>query len=702
MTGTHGNNAGRHRVWPWGGLVSLVVLVSFLPVLTCDFVNWDDDANFVANVAYRGLGPAQMRWMFTAFHNGHYVPLTWVSHGLDYLLWGMAPRGYHLQNLLWHVLSSALVFVLARDLIRRAAPELLRQSGRTVGACLAAGTLAYAIHPLRVESVAWVTERRDVLSGFFYLSTVLLYLRWYDRRRSGAGRWWLGACLASFACSLMAKAWGITLPAVLLILDVYPLGRLRGSGSPGRATGRLVGRKAPFIALALVCGALAFIAQRRSGMYVVADYGLSQRLAQACYGLVFYPWKTVFPFRLSPLYLLDPAFDALSPAVLGRAAAVCAVTALLAWQRKRWPWALVSWLVYAVTVFPVLGVSQSGRQIAADRYGHLALLPIATLTAAGLLRLRLFFSARVSAPRALPVVGAALFSLLCLLGILTWRQTLVWQDSVTLWDQVIRAEPGSYFGYNQRGNVHYAAGDLRRALADYEACLRLNPEFALAYYNRGNIHRVRGDHAQALQDYGEAIRLDSQLAYAYGNRGALRGLGGDQAGALADLDQAIRCNPEYVDAYCNRAQLLRDTGDLAAAVRDCNAALRLEPRRAQAYESRGLLYQGMGLSRQAERDYTAAIRLQPTSASAYTNRGLVRQRRGDLPSALTDYAAAIRADPTAFEAYVNRAGVLSRQGDRDGALRDYRQALECAPAHWPYRGRVEGLIRMLGSAGASP
>ena len=682
--------------WHWVVLVAFAVAVCFLPALTCGFVNWDDDVNFVGNPRYRGLGAEHLRWAFTAFHNGHYVPLTWLSHGVDYLLWEMDPRGYHAQNLLWHVLNSVLVFALAQDLIRRAAPGLLRQSRRANGACLAAGALFFALHPLRVESVAWVTERRDVLSAFFYLLTVLFYLRWHDSRQQPSERWWPGACLAALTCSLMAKAWGITLPVALLILDVYPLGRLRGVASPVRELGRLVARKSPFFLLAFVCAAFAFIAQRRSGLYVVSDYGLSRRVAQASYGLVFYLWKTVFPGRLSPLYLLDPDFKALSLPILACAVAVCAVTALAVWKRKQWPWILSSWFLYIVTVSPVIGISQSGRQIVADRYSYLSMLPVAVLVAAGLLRLQLFLAGQRSGSRVPAVLGLAAVSVLCLLGSLTWRQALVWQDSFALWDQVIRVEPDGYFGYNQRGNAYYfGARDLERAMADYETCLRLNSEFALAYYNRGNGRRERGDRDGALADYSEAIRVDPEFAFAYGNRGALRVQAGDVAGALADYNQAIRYDPNSVTVYSNRALLLGGLGRAAAAIRDCTTAVRLDPGQAETYNTRGLLYKGMGLLRQAERDYTAAIRVDSTCANAHTNRGSARQRRGDISGALADYAAAIAIDSGAEEAYVNRAGLLSQQGDGEGALRDYRQALEHAPPQWPYRQRVERLVAEL-------
>src|SRR5579862_3115769 len=207
-------------------LVACAVVVAFAPVWNCDFVNWDDSINLLENPAYRGLSAAHLRWMFTTFRGGHYQPLSWVTLGFDYTLWGMQPRGYHLTNLLLHTANALLVFALARTLLRHAAtPRAAEDSRLTFAAACAA--LVFAIHPLRVESVAWVTERRDVLSGFFLLLTVLAYVRMTDacrQERDAGGRWrvWYGVSLGTFILSLLSKAWGMTLPLVLIVLDVYP------------------------------------------------------------------------------------------------------------------------------------------------------------------------------------------------------------------------------------------------------------------------------------------------------------------------------------------------------------------------------------------------------------------------------------------------------------------------------------------------
>jgi hypothetical protein len=247
------SRAARRAAWvPWG--IAAVVLVAFAPVWNCEFVNWDDDKNLLNNVLYRGFTPAHLRWMFTTFHVGHYQPLSWVTLAVDYALWGMQPRGYHVTNLVLHTANALLVYALALALLPRAAAPCGRASpsaadGISLSIAAAVAALFFAIHPLRVESVAWVTERRDVLSGFFLLLTVLAYLRMVDARPAGAWRTWFGLSLGCFILSLLSKAWGMTLPVVLLVLDVYPLwrwGETRGGASWSRRCSSLCPRVSPW------------------------------------------------------------------------------------------------------------------------------------------------------------------------------------------------------------------------------------------------------------------------------------------------------------------------------------------------------------------------------------------------------------------------------------------------------------------------
>src|SRR3989475_5074020 len=281
-------------------LVVLFTLTAFLPTLQNQFVNWDDHENFLDNPHYRGLGWTHLRWMWTT-HLGHYIPLTWMTLGLDYLLWGMNPFGYHLTSLLLHTANAAVFFFVVRRILTLALPNPSAR-GPALAVAAAVAALVFAIHPLRVESVAWATERRDVLSGLLYLLTILMYLRACERGARGRGWYWLS--VAMFVGALLSKSMVVNLPIVLLILDVYPLRRVGGFvgwwSEPAR---RVYVEKIPFVLLAAAASAIAVIAQLSARAAVpLAHLTVPGRLAVSAYGLSFYLWKMAVPVNLSPLY----------------------------------------------------------------------------------------------------------------------------------------------------------------------------------------------------------------------------------------------------------------------------------------------------------------------------------------------------------------------------------------------------------------
>src|SRR5437016_5956927 len=329
-------------------LVALLTLTAFLPTLQNQFVSWDDDKNFLENPHYRGLGWTHLRWMWTT-HLGHYIPLTWMTLGLDYLLWGMNPVGYHLTSLLLHAADAVVFFFIVRRLLTRALPS---PSERGYALTVSAGvaSLVFAIHPLRVESVAWATERRDVLSGLFYLLTILVYLRDCERGERGRGWFWLS--VAVFVCALLSKSMVVNLPVVLLILDVYPLRRLGGAlGWWSARARRVYVEKIPFVLLAAAASAVALMAQlSHRAMIPVTHLSAPGRLAVSAYGLSFYLWKTVVPLNLSPLYELPRTMNPWAMPFILSYGLVLAITAIALALRRRVPGLVAAWLAYIVVL----------------------------------------------------------------------------------------------------------------------------------------------------------------------------------------------------------------------------------------------------------------------------------------------------------------------------------------------------------------
>ena len=586
-------NTARAAILPVA--VALVTIVCFWPVLQNDFVNWDDDTNFLKNRHYRGLGPDNLKWMFTHAHMGHYIPVTWITLGVDYLIWNMKPMGYHLTSLLLHAANAALFCLLLLALLRRAAPEAA-DSAVTLAA--AAGALLFSIHPLRVESVAWVTERRDVLSGFFILLTLLAYLRMLDA--GGRRRKWLTLSLVCFALSLLSKAWGITLPIVLLALDAFPLRRF-----DRKSAARLLIEKIPYAVLAIAAAIVASVAVQQSGAALtLQQFGPADRLISATYGLCFYVWKTVEPFDLSPLYLRDTYMPVARSYFILFALPVVAVAAAAVLLRKRWPAGWVAALCYAVILSPVLGLTQAGPQIAADRYSYFACMPWAAL-AGGLFLIRL--------PRRAERLMAGLMAaaILSCLGILTLRQTHVWSDSVTLWTRATELDPNNTLALTNRGAAFIERNELERAQGDLNAAIDIDTGFAEAYVHRGRVRLLRKDLHAAIADFDTAVQLNPTLPEAYLERAHARFMAEDLNGALADSTRAIALAPDEARGYLYRGNVRREQGDYSRAITD----------------------------------YSEAIEVAPDSYAAYKMRANARYKLKDRDGAIADLEAALRIAP---------------------------------------------------------
>ncbi|HSK38594.1 MAG TPA: hypothetical protein VK943_02395, partial [Arenibaculum sp.] len=409
---------GGAAILPWCLAASVITFLAFLPVLAHDFVNWDDNLNFLTNTNYRGLAPENLRWMFTTFHMGPYQPLAWVTLGLDYTLWGMDARGYHLTSLVLHAINAGLFVAVAFALYRRMGWGRPGAGGNGSGialAALAAG-LFFAIHPQRVESVAWVTERRDVVSGLFLL---LCLLAWLAERRMLA--------LLAFAASLLGKATGVTLPIALFVMDVYPLRRFKGGiGRAFAAENRhLWIEKLPWFALSLVAGIVAVVGQERSGALKSVDtFGVAERVGLTFYATGFYLWKMVAPFGLSPLYEMREDFNAFQyPSVIFVIGAVVVAMALIL-LRRRWPAGRAAFAAYFILIAPLSGAARAGHQLAADRYTYMATMPWVFMAGAALL---------IAPFRSRNQTLAAAALLAALLAVLTFVHSRIWRDSVSLW-----------------------------------------------------------------------------------------------------------------------------------------------------------------------------------------------------------------------------------------------------------------------------
>ena len=591
-------------------IIGILVLVFafFSPTLKNGFV-WDDEYNLLNNSYYRGLSWDHLAWMFTTIHDANYHPLCWLSLGVDFSLWGLHPAGYHLTDLILHGLNAVLLFRLIVDLLvhRSTAPG---QESLAIHGGAALGALFFALHPLRVESVAWISTRGDTLCGFFYLLTLLCYLRIDDRGRPLLQNEWLWLSLFFFACSLLSRAWGITLPAVLLILDIYPLQKVRLQAVWKRNGRRILMEKLPFALLALIGAILALLAKQGS-MVPVARHGLVERGLQSFYGLGFYLWKTLVPLDLSPLYPLH-AFDAADPKYALCLLIVVGLTGLLIVFRKRWPWALAAWTCYAVIISPQLGLVQSGPQLVADRYTYFAGMPFAVLVAAAGRRCGAVRRGdRMAQGRRLITVLLAA-ALLATLGGLSFKQVGIWRNNLSFWNHIIRLDQQNFIAVNERARLKFDEfGDYTGAEIDYSHALELNPEYVDALVNRGLVRLRLKKYKEAAADFRAARDLETGRADVYNGLGLLSFEQHQPEAALAHFDKAVVLNPDFADAYNNRGLLHRAEGRMTAALADFNTAIRLKPEYPSAYVNRGVAYQMQHRYDHAALDFEAALERAP-------------------------------------------------------------------------------------------
>jgi len=542
-------------LWPAG--IALAAFLPFLPSLYGQFLYWDDVTNFLMNEGYRGLGWPQLRYMMTTTLLGHWIPLTWLSLAINYALGGMNPWGYHLGNLLLHSANAVCLYFIAQRLLARAVDDTRARVIETwpvrVGSAFAA--LVFAVHPLRVESVAWITERRDVLSGLFFLLSILFYLRATD---GGGGRW-RAASLLAFAAAFLSKSIVMTLPAVLLLLDVYPLRRLRLGW---RA---LLLEKWPY-AVITGAGAVAAMLALQIGASASAwgQTGLGARVGIVAYAFWFYPSRWLWPAGLSPLYELPPRVDLSQGRFLGPLLALLGVTVCLVLLRRRAPWALAAWLYSALVLLPVSGIVHAGFQLAHDRYSYLSGLGFAVIAGGALSTLLRAAQAgrlgRLPAALALAVAPLAVLGL----GTASWVQTRIWRDSDSLWERAVALDPDCVVCANNLAAAllrrRDSSGMIHRAEALVRHAIELRADHFTSYDTLGVILTNRDRTAEAEEAFRHALSLAPNQAGPAANLGALLARQGRYLEALPWLRKAAAAQPALPGLRSNLGYALRNHG----------------------------------------------------------------------------------------------------------------------------------------------
>jgi tetratricopeptide (TPR) repeat protein len=549
--------------------VALITLAAFGPVLSNQFVDWDDGANFVNNPSYRGFGWTQLAWMATTFHRGVYQPLAWLLAAAEHRIGGVDPWVYHAGSWLLHGVAAVLVYALARRLLIRLAPD---RPGTVMSAATVAALL-WAVHPLRVETVAWASAQGYPLAAMFALGSILTWLRARDELGGThvSSRAWYLVSVALAVCAYVSKPVAITLPAVLLLLDWYR-GPAAQSGAKPRAWLALL----PYAVPAILVAVAAPLARLRLGTSSSAGYSLVDRIAQACYGATYYLAKTLLPTGLTVFTPLPRPFTPFEFRFVAAAIAMVVVGALIWWAARRAKGLAAAALAYLILLAPVLGLIRQGDQLVADRYSYFAGVPLALALGGGLL---------LVATRATPRIGTGLMMValaaVVVLSLGTWRLTHVWRDAGTLWTHAIAVAPASYQAHTNLGLFELSQGRYGAAVDAFDAAITLNPASSNARFDRGLALAKWGRTEEAIGAYEAGLQIDPADATAHAHLGELLASVSRLADAEREYRIAVRLAP-HPDLFNSLGIVLAQEGRLIEAVAAFRQALAIDPNHADA------------------------------------------------------------------------------------------------------------------------
>jgi tetratricopeptide (TPR) repeat protein len=638
-----------------------------------DFVNIDDPRYVYENShVMSGLTWEGVVWAFTTTHAEFWHPLTWLSHMLDYHMFGDNPAWHHLTNLLLHLANTILFFLVLNRMTRA-----LWQS-----AFVAA---LFAVHPLHVESVAWVAERKDLLSIFFWMLTLHAYV--YYARGPGIARYLV--VLTFFCLGLMAKPMLVTLPFVMLLLDYWPLGRLTGqrsnreiSSAGGTSTTsygwrtravRLLSEKVPLVVLAVIFSAITLAAQHKGGGFSAAgDLPLGIRAANAFVSYWKYIGMTIWPQGLAPFY---PVFGKMPPfwQWAGAGSLLVLVSALAVRFAAKYPYLTVGWFWFLGTLLPVIGLVQIGRHAIADRYTYLTINGLFIVIAWGVPELL------KTMPYRKVVLWATAAVVLTASMMTASRQVGYWRNSITLFEHTLKETSDNYLAHNNLGAALYKQGRTAEAIEYYLQSLRIDPAYEEAHYNLATALDKQGRTAEAIEHYLQALRINPGFVDAHNNLAATLYKQGRTAEAIDHYFQALRIDPAYEDAHNNLAAALDKQGRTSEAIEHYFQALRIDPDHLKAHYNLATALDKQGRTAEAIEHYLQALRIDPYHLKAHYNLGNALYKQGRTAEAIEHYSQALQIDPAFVDAHNNLGVALLRKGDIDGATARFREALRIDP-----------------------
>jgi tetratricopeptide (TPR) repeat protein len=650
----------------------IITVIVFGQVVRFDFVNYDDDLYITENAHTKaGLTLANIAWAFTTMDVANWHPLTWLSHMLDVQLFGITPGAHHGVNVLFHAINAVLLYLL-----------LKRMTGHVWPSAFAAAL--FAVHPLHVESVAWVSERKDVLSTFFWLLTMAAYAAYVNR--PGVGRYLLVGVL--FAVGLMAKPMLVTLPAVLLLLDYWPLGRYETRAGKWPTFRRLIVEKLPFFALSALSSVVTFVAQRSSrSMAALTVLPLPLRIENALVAYARYLMMTFFPKGLC-VYYPHPGSTLPVWQVVAAGLVLAAISLLALWSARRLPYVLVGWCWYLGALVPVIGVVQVGAQALADRYTYVPLIGVFIVLAWGMwdlgswvLKARLANEMRPESRTRTPrlwLIGPAVIWIV-VLSTAAMIQVSYWQNGKTLFERALRTTSNNSLAHFKLGMTLFDEGDLRAAGEHFAEAIRIDPGFAPAYNNLGRLLAKQGKVQEAISYYRKAVALDPDDARMYQGLGNELAKQGRVDEAIAFFRDALRIHPDDPLTHNSLGLELAAQGKLDEAIEHYTKALRLDPQFTLAHNFLGNALVEQGKFEEGIAHFAAALAIDPKDTIADYSWGCALVKQGKPQEAVSRFEESLRKNPADPEIHDALGFALVKVGRIDAAIQHFTIALRINP-----------------------
>ncbi|MDY8135849.1 tetratricopeptide repeat protein [Aquimarina sp. 2201CG5-10] len=630
-------------------LVLAITFLVLLPTLRNDWTNLDDPAYILDNPIIQDLSWNGIQKMFTTLQvNGSYNPIVLISWAIDYSFVGLAPSLYHTTNLLLHLIVVALVFFLA-----------LRLSKNN---WVAFGTaLLFGIHPMHVESVAWVTSRKELLYTLFYIGGLIAYHFYLEKNTRYSKLYYLVLSFILFLLSLFSKGSAITFPLILWAFDYL---------SKRKDITRLLIEKIPFILLSVVFTYLSIKAQDEGNALLYREfYSVFDSLSVGFFGYLTYLIKVLIPYNLSGLHPYPTPSGTPVPWYFSVAAIPVLAIAIYCFYKIKTTRNLVfGFGFFFITLIPVIQVLSFAVSVTADRFTYLPYFGLFYLLSLGV------FGLINHKPKLKTTVKIVSFVFIITFGVTTFSYAQTWKNSETVWSRVIKYYPEYFISYINRSEYRINNGQLDKALQDCNKAIRLKKDYFLAYYNRGYIYQKKGDITKAIQDYTLSIAYNDQSFQAYQNRGILYAQLNQLDKALNDFDVSIAIKPKDPYAYLNRAFLFEKKGKYTEAISDATQVISINNKINRAYLLRGSSYQVLGQTNNALQDYTSAIKLNPKMVKAYTQRGSIYFNQKKIPEATDDFQKAIQVDRHNVDGHINLGVILMNQSLYDKALFHFNQA----------------------------